>query len=309
MPVHTLRETIVGSVFLDASGRGYFTKRINVPEHMRNQVMALDVTNENVCPFIPATTDNILTGVQMFVSPYPIQITDNTIQPTPTDILENAGPYASDAKIISKQTEITRLNNFQQQQSNKIWHSQFPNDSLGSQETTTFYSPHLYLTVLLWNAPDTEVEIKYSVYAEIKQTKCNAVESAMGCYGEFLDAQCMKLLSTAVFTSPDNVAGNTFPMWKYGGIRPEFMISGTTALRYFNRVASNQSQAMISRDDFQVAFQEATKMAEFDSGFGDPAIPLPDWVQILDVAGITSGAIRPYPPPLKFADNGNTLMF
>jgi len=28
----------------------------------------------------------------------------------------------------------------------------------------------------------------------------------------------------------------------------------------------------------------------------------------MDVGGVTAGAIRQYPPPLKFADNGNTLM-
>jgi hypothetical protein len=98
-------------------------------------------------------------------------------------------------------------------------------------------------------------------------------------------------------------------MWKYGGIRPELMISGTTALRYFNRVASNASQEMISQDAFFTAFKESTKMSDFNAAFGDPTVPLPDWVQIMDVAGITSGAIRPYAPPIKFADNGNTLMF
>ena len=268
MPMHELRESIVGEVFLDDTGRGYFTKKINVPEHMRNQVMAIDLINENVCPFIP--TEAQLTGVQIYLSPYPIQITDNVIQPTAADVLPNAGPFASDSHIIYKTTEITKLNDFQEQPQNKIWYNQFPNDAVGSLETTTFYSPHLYLTVLLWNDPNTNVEIQYSVYAKIKQTKCNAVESAMGCYGEFLDAQCRKLTSTAVFTTPDSVAGNTFPMWKYGGTRPELMLSGATALRYFNRVAANQSQDMITRDAFQATFKEATKMADFESPFGYP---------------------------------------
>ena len=304
--MHELRETIVGEVFLDDQGRGYFTKRINVPEHMRNQVMAVDLINENVCPFIPEAAQ--MTGVQVFLSPYPIQITDNTITPS-TLSLPNAGPFASDSSIVYKKTEITSLNDWVEQPQNKIWTNQFPNDALGAVETSTFYSPHLYLTVLIWNNPSSNVEIKYSIYAKIKQTKCNSVESAMGCHAEFLDAQCRLLTSTAVFTTPGSVAGNTFPMWKYGGVRPELMISGATALRYFNRVAANQSQDMITRDAFQTAFKEATKMAEFDSAFGDPTIPMPDWVQILDVSGITSGAIRPFPPPLKFADNGNTLMF
>ena len=66
---------------------------------------------------------------------------------------------------------------------------------------------------------------------------------------------------------------------------------------------------MISRGAFQTAYRESTKMAGFTDAFGDPTVPIPDWIQIMDVSGITSGVIRAFPPPLKFADNGNTLMF
>ena len=310
MPMHTLRETIVGNVLLEADGRGYFTKRINVPHGMRNQVLSIDVINENVSPFLSDRNqpDNQI-GVQVFVSPYPVQVTDNTIHIDSDFLLPNAGPYCSDASIMYKLTEVTNLNEFQEQPYDKIWDVRFPANPLAATETSTFYSPHLYLTVLCWNQPDTNIEIKYSVFAQIKQTKCSSIESSMGCYAEFLDAQCRLLTSTAVFTQPGQVAGKTFPMWKYGGIRPELMLSGATALRYFNRVAANQSQEMITRDNFQQTFKQATQMAQYDSPFGDPTTPLPDWVQILDVSGITSGAIRPFPPPLKFADNGNTLMF
>ena len=311
MPIHTLRETIVGEVFVpdEPEGIAYFTKRINVPEGMKNEVLSIDVINENVTPYLPETGSPQLTGVQVYLAPYPIQFTENKIQPNATYELTNVGPYASDASIIYKSTEITTLNDFQEQISSKIWKNQFPNDALGSVETTTFYSPHLYITVLLFNEPNTTVPIKYSVYAKIKQTKCSAITSAMGCHGEFLEAQAKRLTSTAVFTNPLFTLGKTFPMWRYGGIRPEFMISGSTALRYFNRVAANQSQEMISRNQYQTAFKEATTMAQFDKAFGDQVIPLPDWITVLDVGGITSGVIRPFPPPLKFADNGNTLMF
>ena len=98
-------------------------------------------------------------------------------------------------------------------------------------------------------------------------------------------------------------------MWRYGGIRPELMISGTTALRYYNRVASNANQNMTTRGALQTAYSDATSMAAFDGAFGDPALNLPEWITLMDVGGITSGAIRQQPPPLKFADNGNTLMF
>ena len=117
------------------------------------------------------------------------------------------------------------------------------------------------------------------------------------------------LSDTAVVYDPADVAGYVFPMWKYGGIRPELMISGATALRYYNRVASNANQEMTSQAGLQTAYKSATNMVAFDAAFGDAALNLPEWITLMDVSGVTSGLIRPYPPPLKFADNGNTLMF
>ena len=143
----------------------------------------------------------------------------------------------------------------------------------------------------------------------VKQTKIGKAEESMGQYQEFLNSQCRLLTNTANVIGVDDVSGYVFPMWKYGGIRPELMISGATALRYFNRVASNANQEMTSRNALQTAYRDATTMVGYDSAFGDSALNLPDWITLMDVAGVTAGELRPYPPPLKFADNGNTLMF
>ena len=305
MPIHELRETIQGRITLDPEGNGYFTRRINVPDHMRNEILSIDCYNDNVVPWLQGSDAK---AYQVYLSTYPIQRTDEDIV-FGVGALQRAGPMAGDDTVLYKETSVYTLNDFAEQQSNKVWTEKFPNDALGATATSTFYSPHLYLTVLVWNGLELEMDLKYSIYAKIKQTKCSGVESSMGKYGEFLDAQCRKLTSTAVITPTDRIAGNTFPAWRFGGIRPELMISGSTALRYFNRVASNANQDMISRGAFQTAYRESTKMQAFDSAFGDPTIPIPDWIQIMDVSGITSGIIRPFPPPLKFADNGNTLMF
>ena len=66
---------------------------------------------------------------------------------------------------------------------------------------------------------------------------------------------------------------------------------------------------MVTSGNLQTAFRSATNMVAYDEAFGDAAANLPEWITLLNVQGVTSGAIRPYPPPLKFADNGNTLMF
>lgn len=307
MPITELRETIRGSMTLDASGSAYYTKRIQVPEGMRNQILQVDLYNDNVGPWLSNAGE--ASGFQVYLSPYPTQRTAEDLTLSPTVVLPEAGPTAGDDSVLYKETSIYTLDDFNEQSQNKIWTNRFPNDCISANPTNTFYSSHLYLTLIVWNQPETEIEFCYSIYAKIKQTKCNSVESTMGRYAEFLDAQIRLLSLSAVMTPTALIAGNTFPTWRFGGIRPELMISGTTALRYFNRVASNANQDMIERGGFQTAFQEATTMAAFNDPFGDPTVPIPAWIKLMDVSGITSGAIRPYAPPLKFDDNGNTLMF
>ena len=50
-------------------------------------------------------------------------------------------------------------------------------------------------------------------------------------------------------------------------------------------------------------------MAGYDQAFGDTTTNIPDWITLMDVAGVTSGPIRSYPPPVKFSGNGNTVMY
>ncbi len=150
MPIHELRETISGAVSTSPEGFGYFTKRINVPEGMRNEILSIDCYNDNVSPWLNDL--GAPNGVQVFLSPYPVQRTNESI-----DIgvlaLPFAGPKAGDDTVLYKETSIYTLNDFNEQQQNKVWTERFPNDAVASVPTTTFYSSHLYLTVIIWNAP------------------------------------------------------------------------------------------------------------------------------------------------------------
>ena len=87
------------------------------------------------------------------------------------------------------------------------------------------------------------------------------------------------------------------------------MVTSANVLRYFNRLASAAYQDMDNITGFRTRYKESTTMVGFDKAFGDSATNIPDWIQLMDVAGVTSGAIRPYPPPTKFSGNGNTVMY
>ena len=304
MPINEIRDTIQGTVTIGNDGRGYMTRLINIPEGYRNEILAIDVFNDNLT-FRNNEGYTEPTAYQIYVSPYPIQPTDELWGPLGTQ-LPNSGPMAGDEQVFYKKQTMTKsaaLNTDQPQTVN-----QFPSPQVAARPTNAWYSPHLYLTVLIWGQETIECDVKYSLFLKVKQIKANSTSVSMGQYKEFLDSQARLLTDTMVSYDLTDVAGYTFPMWKYGGIRPELMISGTTALRYFNRVAAAANQEMTSRGSLETAFQQAVSMVDFDAAFGDPTTNLPEWITLMDVAGVTSGPIRQYPPPLKFFDNGNTMM-
>ena len=311
MPINEIRDTIQGIVLTNEEGYGYMTRRISLPDGHRHSLLSVDVFNDQNGMWLTnqKAPEAGLAGYQLYVSPYPMQRTNESFGVDVAGILTNTGSMAGDENVLYKEQAMSKLTSLDDGDRNAIWFSKFPNDAVGAMPTNQWYSNHLYITVFLWNQPSTDVEVKHSLFMKVKQTKVGAAESSMGQYQEFLNAQCRLLTDTAVVMGVDDIAGYDFPMWKYGGIRPELMISGTTALRYYNRVAANVNQRMTARGALQTAYQDAKTMVGFDTAFGDAALNLPDWISLMDVSGITAGEIRPYPPPLKYNDNGNTLMF
>ena len=311
MPINEIRDTIQGTALTDATGYAYMTRKINLPDGHRHSVLSIDVFNDQNSLWLSnqKAPEAGLAAYQLFVSPYPMQRTNETMGASVTELIFNTGAMAGDESVLYKEQAIVKAGQQEDNSRDLIWFNQFPNPAVGAMPTNNWYSNHLYITVMVWNQPETEVEVKHSLFMRVKQTKVSAAEESMGQYKEFLDAQSRLLMDTAVVMDPASISGYVFPMWKYGGIRPELMISGTTALRYFNRVASNANQDMVARGALQTAYQDATTMVGFDTAFGDAALNLPDWITLMDVAGVTAGELRPYPPPLKYADNGNTLMF
>jgi hypothetical protein len=311
MPINEIRDTLQTSITLDDQGFGYATRKINIKDGFRNGILSVDVFNDNGGMWLKNQSDypnNV--AYQLFVSPYPmLQTGEAWGLNAATSSFGGSGQMAGEPNVLYKEIGITDLDLNNEQQMNKTWVTSFPNDAVSAMPTNAWYSPHLYVTLMIWNVPLTVVDAKFSLFIRVEQKKVGLAESSMGQYAEFLDSQIKKLAQTAVIYDPTVIDGYTFPMWKYGGIRPELMISGSTALRYYNRVASNANQDMVSQDSLQSAFKSATTMVAFDAAFGDAAANLPEWITLMNVEGVTAGAIRPYPPPLKFADNGNTLMF
>ena len=308
MPTIEIRDSIVGSVTTDATGFGYMTRAIQLKDGFRHSIESITMFNDNGAMWLRNAGLASNSAYQLFVSPFPMLQTSMDWGTTGgLSTFPGSGQLAGEENILYKEVGLTGLESNNAQQQDKQWISRFPNDALGATPTTNWYTSHIYITVFIWNAPETDVDVKYSLFAKVKQTKVSAAEEAMGQYREFLTSQIQTLQSTAVVYDPADVSGYVFPMWRYGGQRPELMMSSNNILRYYNNVASNANQDMQTRADLQAGFKAGTTMVAFDQAFGSGDFP--DWVTILDVAGVTTGPIRSFAPPLKFADNGNTLMF
>jgi len=103
----------------------------------------------------------------------------------------------------------------------------------------------------------------------------------------------------------NQLKGNVFPMWRYGGIRPEHTLTPIAANAYFLPINTRDAESMTATPGIRQAVADARSMSPFDSAFGDKR---PDWLKDHLNAGIVAGAVRDQWPPIKHADNGNVRM-
>ena len=313
MVVKRLVDVVTGTVECHGAAPAYVTNRIEIPEHYRNTVLDIEVFNDNIfMQFNGGTPSTTPTGYQIFVSPYPCLATLNSLSfdQNVANSFANVGPYAGVDSVLFKKQEFTHLaTSAPPSDSTNIWGNQYPTKQIASKGGKMWYSPHLYLTLFLWGEDGSNIDYSFSYSITVNQTKANSVEASMGCYAEFLNAQTEKLTTSGSMMLMNNTYGYTFPMWRMGGIRPELMISAANAVTYFNRVETNARQEMTTLNEFDQRYKDSILMQDFNEAFGKPSANIPDWITLVDVGGITSGEIRPYPPPLKFFDNGNTAMF
>jgi len=333
MAIHTIRETLTGNLDFDEvleppipsapDGRwALIQKKINLPHGQRHVIRSIEVFDDNLGLLI-SQSSTLLRARQLFVTPFPVILSDQTwgINQSMQEKLTRSGPLAGDDMCLFKRTDWTKLNDNNEQQSNKIWTQNFPNPETANNMPFTWYTDTIYLTCLVYADDGARYAeggeyydggIKFptsvSFYIQIDTKKVSALEYGIGVYKELLEAQVRTLLDTANNINPTNeAAGRSFPSWSFGGIRPELMLTSAQAVRYYNRVASNANQDMQSVVDFRSAYKKGTSMVDYDAAWGTEEFPA--WITIFNVQGVTSGPIRPLPPPTKYTGSGNTVMY
>jgi len=298
MPATIVKETIeLEDILLDADGNAFIQKRINLQEGYRHTLTQVDFF-EDAIPFLRGAPTDEQPNYELIISPYP-QI--------PTTMLYNENTpqtrrytAAGDDSVFFKANGRVRLNNHSEI-------TQFPSSQIAAQNKTYFYAPHVYINVHFMGISNLEYgNIAFSFMMTFDKKKVSVLESTMGVLAESHAAMCALAMSNGHLVSVTALEGNVFPMWRYGGIRPETMLSPLAANGFFLDIASRDSEDMISIAGVRQTIADARQMNTFDGALGPRR---PDWLREFLNGGFAAGPIRPNPIPLRYADNGNTRMF
>lgn len=297
MALSIIKETIeLDSVTADSDGNVFINKRINLKDGYRHMLMQVDVFED---AYIDVPDEPLRQNIEIVITPYPAIPTDMIYQFNAPQQTKRY-PAAGDDSVLFKQRLDVNQNLLSTSQ-------QFPSPEIASQNKSFFYTDHIYINLAIHGAAgQTYNNIAYSFMFVLNDIKCNNLEHSLGVLSEQHNAMCALIMSNGRMNSISNLRGNTFPIWRYGGIRPENTISPLAANSYFLEIATRDAEEMQSTAQVRQAVADARQMSAFDAAMG---LRRPDWLRFGLNQGIIAGPIRPDPVPLKYADNGNTRMF
>ncbi len=301
MPIHEIRESIeVPRITADSNGFAIIQKEINLKENMSHKMLQCDVFFDNPAPQFSGD----FYTMEVLVTPTPVIYTDMVINGMPS-----RSPSASNENILFKQIYSTNGTT----PDLLIPSTEFPNRFISARPTFTWYHPKLYLTLFIHTGTDPDItisDIAITMYCAVESKKVSLVTYGMGVICEDHIAQVGAVMSNGRAIFPSRNVGQAFPMWKYGGVRPELMISGSSLANFFNRIDSQEPQNTNTTARLRRMAQDARQMQPNLDAFGtaitvDGAIP--SWVRLELFKGVESGPLREQWPPIKHADNGNVL--
>ena len=299
MPIHEIRESIEqDKITLDGNGFAIVQKVINLRENMSHKMLQCDAFLDNPLP----TADNsAIFTTELLVTPTPVIYTDMTITS-----FSSRAPSAAVENILFKQVRVSTRG------ATAPPTEDFPNRFISSRPTFTWYMPKLYITLFVHgDANDVINDYAISVYCAVESKKVSLVTYGMGVIREDHIAQVAAVMSNGRSINPARNVGQSFPLWRYGGVRPELMISGASLVNSFNRTSSQEESQTATTTELRGFAMAARKMVPNLEAFGTVALAgtggIPSWIRLELFKGVESGAIRKQWPPIKHADNGNVL--
>ena len=301
MALSIVKETIeLESVTTGHEGNAWLAKRINLDSGQRHTLHQVDYFVDRY----PALSQGQFVVAEMVITPYPSIPTDMNFSAAANGGVKSYVAAGDDSVLFKAQLQIfdqagvSTLNRAD---------SQFPSPEIAAVNKSFFYTDHVYINMCLKAAADTVIEglaVSFLMVLEDKST--SVLEHSIGVLAESHDAMCAQVMSNGRMQSRDTLYGNIFPMWRYGGIRPERMLTPIAANSFFLNISSRDAENMSNTFQIRSNVADARQMQPFDTAFG---IRRPDWLREFLNAGYEAGPIRPNPIPIRKADNGNTRMF
>jgi len=300
MVLSVVKETIeLRSVTTDVNGNAFITKRINLVEGKLHALMQVDMFQDRFPSFDPASPSQA--SVEVVITAYPSIPTNMDFGPNQPNSYPAAGDDSVMFKLHRAVFDLARIVSF------KADEEQFPSVQIAASNKSFFYTDHVYINMTWRGAPSTTYSnLGYSFLLVLDNKNTGGLEHSLGVLSESHNAMCAQLMSNGRMTTVATLRGNVFPMWRYGGIRPESMLTPLAANSFFLPIANRDAEEMQNTLAIRQTVSDARQMNTFDGALGPRR---PDWLREFLNAGLESGPIRPNPIPLRYADNGNTRMF
>lgn len=305
MAIHEIRETLEMSDQVSVLEENDFLliqKRIELQRGMRHTMVSVDFMDDSF--ILPSDVSS--RGYEVFVTAYPIVPTDMAL----AEVFPKRGPAASDNQVLFKQASV-QLGGSQ----GGVFTQRLPNDFLGTTPTYSWYTPHIYLTVILHVASDGPQwdidDLCMSFYMSVESQEANAVSYGIGLLREYADNQARLLVQNGYRVERAKI-DDGYTGWRTGGIRPEFAtpteIASASNWWLGQAYQGNVGEDALSLATIRAQLSRARQMAGPDDAFGTTNEP--DWFKAIanPFPGIVSGALRDQFPPVVKNNNGNTEM-
>lgn len=304
MAIHEIRESITNKFYTTDETQMVMEKICNLKPGVSHTMLNTDFFIDN-----PVCENSVFDYVTVIVSPEKMILTNESGINQSFSVMSASNPnvlYKAVCKnVIDTETGVNTLKILQE----------FPNTFLGASPTFEFYNNKLYLYALFSGRRGVTIDnFRVTFYTALQTKKRPIVTQMMGRLQEFFRSQVGRINSIGRTINPAALIGQTFPLYSYGGIRPERMLSGQNFANYFqNKVADRDEELMSSPTTLRTLVSEArTMVSNLDAFGGDLGVtpgPIPDWIRFGLNPGLQSGPIRPQWPPMKKSDSGNTRMY
>ena len=251
--------------------------------------------------------------IEFFVSPLPIIYTNMQFSGNIPATYANRGPSASIDIVLFKSILSTKVDGGGAPLQLLLDEVSFPNQTLGTLPTFSWYTPELYLTAIVHGfESDTINNVALSFYIAIDVKKVSRLQAGLGIVREGSLAQGMELVSQGREIPKAANVGQVFPLWKHGGTTPERMLRGNALADFFiSYHSANAAEKTMSPTNIRTFMGAASQMQPTGTAFGsrDPSKGnVPDWIKLDMLPGLIAGPLRSQWPPQKNWDNGNTMM-